>query len=195
MTSSRIVNNANKFTYLAKAYPEKTVAELVKLLQLLAIDMNCAIWLALELKWVSVVDRPTYDPKTEQDIVLQYIEVINQPKTWDFGADEQELESALEYMFEKLNADEKDVEENYLNNIVAGYPPRDIIIAVKRLIEDGVLHEYQIEDSENNYIFYTLKKNAGKNWGAKQFKTNPLTSESDETETAATTTETTTAEQ
>ncbi len=166
MITSKIVQNANKFAYLIKAYPEKKVPEIINMFRLAPIDINCAIWAAVELKFIREMDPET-----------SFSEIITAPKTWDFGPDEADLEDSLTYAFEKLNAQEKDIEENYLTNWVAGYSPQDTLIAVKRLIEDKVLHEYEIEDGENAYIFYTLYKHKGKNWGAKQFKTNPLTGE------------------
>lgn len=184
------LQNANKFVYLAKAYPEKDVPGLLGLFRLSPIDMNCAIWYALELKWIEIEDRkemrPILDkkgqPTGEQEVELQYVKVVGQPDTWGFGEAEEYLEDSLVYAFGKLNAEEKDLEENYLGNWLAGYAPQDTLIAVKHLLEDGVLHEYQIEDGDNSYIFYTLKANVGKNWGAKQFKVNPLTDEPNEAE-------------
>lgn len=66
---------------------------------------------------------------------------------------------------------------------MAGYAAHDILIATKQLLADNVLHEYALEDGENAYIFYCLKPYAGKNWGQKQFKVNPLTGEENEAET------------
>ena len=34
--------------------------------------------------------------------------------------------------------------------------------------------EYEIEDGENKYVFYTLYQNRDKLWGRKQFKADPL---------------------
>lgn len=164
--TDRIEQNAQKFAYLIKAYPEKTIPEIIGLFQLGPIDINSAIWAAVDLGYISEMDQED-----------QHAKILKEPKVWNFGVDESDLEFALEYAFKKLNAQEKDMEENYLSNWVGGYPAQDSLIAVKRLIEKDVLHEYQIEDGENAYIFYTLKENEGQNWGQKQFKTNPLTGE------------------
>lgn len=167
--TDRIEQNAQKFAYLVKVYPEKTIPEIIGLFQMGPIDINTAIWAAVDLNYMTEMDKDD-----------QHAYIVTEPKKWDFGTDEADLEAALEYAFEKLNAQEKDIEENYLANWVGGYAAQDSLIAVKRLIEKGILHEYEIEDGENKYIFYTLKKNEGQNWGQKQFKTNPLTGETNE---------------
>lgn len=164
MITTRMRDNANKFAYLVRAYPEKTVPEIIGLFQMSAIDLNCAIWAAVELGYIREMD-----PKTN------FSEPLEIPKKWEFGEEIENLESSLLYAFIKLNAEEKDMEENYLSNWTNGYTSQDTLIAVKHLLEENILHEYEIEDGENAYIFYTLKKNAGHNWGQKQFKTNPLT--------------------
>lgn len=169
MISAKMRENANKFAYLVKAYPEKTVPEIIQLFSLPAVDLNCAIWAAVELKFI-----------TEMNMKSNHSKVRNLPETWDFGPDVKELQNSITYAFEKLNKDEKDMEENYLSNWTAGYFPQDILVGMKQLLEDKVLHEYELEDGENAYIFYTLYENAGKNWGTKQFKTNPLTGEENE---------------
>jgi hypothetical protein len=164
--TKHMLENANKFTFLIEAYPEKTVPEVISLFQMPPVDTNAAIWAAVELGMVKEMDIETYRS-----------EVLKKPESWQFGETVTELEDALTYCFEKLNADEKDMEENYLSNWTQGYPAHDVLIATKHLLADNVLHEYEIEDGENAYIFYSLKANAGKNWGAKQFKENPLTGE------------------
>lgn len=179
MDSKVMQHNAHKFAYLVETYPEKTVSDIIGLFRISPIDINCAIWLAIENGLVSQVNSE--QPRAE---------LLRAPKVWDFGDNVAELEKALEYAFTKLNAEEKDMEENYMANWTTGYYPQDVLIAVKHLIERGILHEYEIEDGDNNYIFYTLKANAGKNWGAKQFKQNPLTGEPNPVEQEAATTET-----
>jgi hypothetical protein len=167
----QIKQNAQKFTYLVMAYPEKTVPKLISLLQMGPIDINTAIWAAVELGYI-----------TEMDQEDQHTHPAFKEIKWELGPQIEYLQDALIYAFEKLNAQEKDMEENYLSNWLGGHASHDALIAVKLLLEDGILHEYQIEDGENSYIFYTLKENEGKNWGQKQFKTNPLTGEPNEVE-------------
>lgn len=166
MITKQVLQDANKIAYLIKSYPEKTVPEIIGMFQMPAVTINCAIWAAVELGFIEEMDQEN-----------QHCKLLKPPSPWDFGKDVQELEDQLTYAFEKLNAEEKDMEENYLASWTRGYFAHDILIATKQLLEDGVLHEYQIEDGDSNYIFYTLTENAGKNWGAKQFKVNPLTGE------------------
>lgn len=166
MITVRMMQNAHKFAYLVNVYPEKEVPKVIDLFRISPVDINCAVWAAMEN---GIVSAPT--PENP------FVKLLRAPKEWDFGDDEAELENALLYTFEKLNAEEKDMEENYMHNWSVGYLPQDVLIAVKRLLEKGLLHEYQIEDGESAYIFYTLTKNAGKNWGSKQFKIDPLTGE------------------
>lgn len=191
--TQNMLESANKLTYLIKAYPEKYVDQIVALFQMPRIDTNCAIWVARELKWIEMYeamgDVPKVDPKTgrpdmfnTERKMVTYARVISEPDHWQFGEVVEEVENLITYAFEKLNAEEKDLEENYLGGQTAGYATHDTLIAVKQLLEDNVLHEYELEDGENAYIFYTLKKNEGKNWGQKQFKTNPLTGEDQRTD-------------
>lgn len=189
MVTQRVKENANKFAYLVKAYPEKNVNDIINLFRLSPIDTNCAIWLATELKWIKVEHRDEVvelpDPQKKNAVIKQetkvpYAEIVELPESWDFGNEVKELEDTLTYAFEHINNDENDMEENYLSSWVQGYASQDTIIAIKRLIENEVLHEYQLEDGENKYIFYTLFKNKDKVWGQKQFKQNPLTGEANE---------------
>jgi hypothetical protein len=197
MVVSRTLENAHKFVYLAKAYPEKKVNEIINLFRLSPIDINCAIWLALDKKWVEIVDREEVievphpkkpKKKVEKKVQVSYAKVIGKPAEWafkdqwNFGAEVKELEASLVYAFAHLNAEEKDLEENYVANWLTGYAPQDTLIAIKHLLETDILHEYEIEDGDSAYIFYTLKENAGKNWGTKQFKANPLTGEPNDTD-------------
>jgi hypothetical protein len=167
--NERIKQNAQKFAYLVEVYSEKTLPEIISLFQMGPIDINTAIWAAVDLGYISDMDQED-----------QHAHFIADGLTWSFGPEIEYLKEALTYAFEKLNEQEKDMEENYLSNWLGGHSAHDTLIAVKLLLEDGTLHEYEIEDGENSYIFYTLKKNEGKNWGQKQFKINPLTDEPNE---------------
>lgn len=195
MLNEKMMHTGHKLLFLAKGYPEKNLDAIMKLFPMTApIDMDTAIWglmdngmivITTRQEEVEVIDprtgMPVVDPKTQKPTgekrvsEVEYIKIIREPDEWDFGTEEKELEDAILYMFNKVNASEADVEEWYLTGKLAGYPPQDCLIAVRHMLEDNVLHEYEIEDGENKYLFYTLKANAGKNWGQKQFKTNPLT--------------------
>lgn len=189
MVTQRMKENANKFAYMVKAYPEKNVNDIINLFRLSPIDTNCAIWLATELGWIKVEHRDEEielpDPKKKNATIKQqtkvpYAEIVKEPESWQFGDGVKELEDTLTYAFEHINKDENDMEENYLSSWLSGFATQDTVIAVKRLIEEEVLHEYQLEDGENKYIFYTLFKNKDKLWGQKQFRQNPVTGEPNE---------------
>lgn len=189
MVAINIINDAHKLVYLAKAYPEKNITDVQALFYMPTVNMNAAIWYAFDEGYLKVVKRevtievesPKKNKKpTLQNVEQDFFEVTGKPDEWKFGEAEQALEDVIEYAFEHVNAEEKDLEEYYLAAQLNGYAPQDILIAIKHLLDRGILHEYQIEDHGNNYIFYTLKRNADKVWGAKQFKENPLTGESNE---------------
>lgn len=197
MTTTHIKNNAHKLAYLVKCYPDWSLEDVRKVLAWTLIDYNNAIWflkaegiIDIETRKISVPQPHPKNPKKSvmQEVDMPYGVFVKAPAKWEFGKDQDELQYSIEYMFEQVNATEGDLEEHYLNNYLNGYPPREHLIAVQYMLETEVLAEYQIEDGENNYLFYTLKKNEGKNWGQKQFKTNPLTGE-DQTEKEADTTE------
>lgn len=190
MTTKHIKQNAHKLAYLAKSYPEMSLEEIRRILDWTLMDYNNAIWQGKELGILEVEIRGVVkevagagkkDEPTTQTVQLPF-GIVKDPKIWDFGPDQAELQSSIEYMFKQVNKSEADLEEHYLNNYLQGYPPREHLIAIKYMLEIGVLHEYQIEDGDSAYLFYTLKENEGKNWGQKQFKVNPLTGEPNESE-------------
>ena len=164
--SKKIAENANKIAFLVGQYPEKTMPEIINLFQLPAIDTNTAIWYAVEKRFITDMDPNT-----------KFCKLLERPEKWEFGQNVEDLEAALLYSFQKLGREEKDLEENYMGNWTMGYIAHDVLVAMKDLLERKVLHEYEIEDGENAYIFYTLYENRDKVWGQKQFKDNPLNSE------------------
>lgn len=158
-----LANNAQKVLYLCDAYPEKTLKEVIGLLAMPAIDINTAIFYCQKQGWLSEPDGET-----------GFAEVLKKPEKWDFGPEEKDLEDLLVFAFEQLNSKEQDLEEFFVSQWTTGYPSQDVLVAVKRLLEKKKLHEYQIEDGEDTYIFYTLYTNRDKLWGRKSFKKDPL---------------------
>lgn len=173
--NSKVKNNAHVITYLVRAYPEKPMRDvrdnkgqvtdqgIFSLLTMPAIEINTALWYAQDQKWLL--------PPTDEN---GRIELTGEPSEWDFGPDELELEGMLLYAFHQLNAKERDLEEFFVSQWTMGYPAHDVLIAVKRLLETQKLHEYEIEDGENKYIFYTLYENRDKLFGRREFKQDPL---------------------
>lgn len=161
---ANLAQTAHKVLYLADQYPEKTLKEVIELLALPAIDINTAIWYCQDQGWL-----------TEPDGETGFVKVLKKPAAWSFGPEETALEKLLVYAFEKLNSREQDLEEFFVGQWTTGYFPHDVLIAVKHLLNTKKLHEYQLEDGEEKYIFYTLYKNREQLWGRKQFKKDPLT--------------------
>lgn len=160
---TKTTQNAHKVAYLVSQYPEKTMNEIINMFQLAPVDMNAAIWAAIDLKLISQPDEKTH-----------IATLAKKPKTWEFGPDVEHLIDTVYYCFEKANAEEKDLEENYMNNWLMGYAPQDHFIAIRRLLENKQLAQYELEDGENAYDFFTLYENRDKLWGRKQFKQDPL---------------------
>lgn len=164
MKSNTMLENANKVAYLIQQYPDRSLPEIINLLELPGVEINTAIWYATELGWISEPDK--------DEGAVRFLEA---PKDgWRFGPRIEQLKDMLVYSFEKLAKKEQDLEENYLSNWTAGYTTQDTMIAVRSLIkEDKLLADYEVEDGENKYTFYTLEKNREQEWGRKQFKKEP----------------------
>lgn len=158
-----MLENANKVAYLIQQYPDRSLPEIIGVMQLPGVEINTAIWLATELGWIS-------EPDKDEGAVR----FLSEPKDgFQFGDRLEQLKEMLVYSFEKLAKKEQDLEENYLSNWTAGYPGHDVMIAMRQLLNDKDLAEYVVEDGENKYTFYTLAKNREQEWGRKQFKKRP----------------------
>lgn len=162
MITDKMRELAHKVTYLVNIYPEKNLGELITLIQLPAIQINAGIWAAQELGYIS-----------EPDVETGMVKLLSEPDPYEFGEHETELETSLVYCFSKLLPKEQDMEENYLSSWTNGYGSHDVIIAMKRLLTSHVLAEYEIEDGENVYKFYTNYETREQEWGRKQFKSDP----------------------
>lgn len=172
MITKKMRENAHKMTFLIMQYPEHSVTQIINLLQMPAIEINTAIWVAEELGYI---DKPNEETSIAS--------VLSPPEPFDFGRVEQELETMLVYSFEQLAKKKQDLEENYLSSWTAGYQSQDVMIALARLINNQQIASYTIEDAAiddaedatgSEYTFYTLYKNRDKLWGRKQFKIDPL---------------------
>lgn len=171
MVTDKIRFNAQKIMNLVALYPDNTFDQTIALLQMPAIDINTAVWYAIDMGWIT---EP--DPETKKSSL-----VLNADGTApDLNIDDpnfKNLEDAIIYGFEKLAEKENDLEEFSLSQWTNGYPAHDVMIAMKGLLVEEVLAEYVIEDGKENYTFYTLFKNKDKLWGRKQFKKDPLKAE------------------
>lgn len=166
MATQKMVEDAHKFTFLALQYPEHSAAQLVALFkQMPDMDTNAAIWTAIDLGFI---EKPNKDAKNGKIVVK------NPPKEWAFGDNVNRLYDTIWYCFTKLYEEEKDLEENYLMAWLSGYIAHDILVALKWLIADQRIAQYEIEDGENAYDFFTLWESREQLWGRKQFKNDPL---------------------
>lgn len=167
------LDNAHKLTFLVKEFPEKTVEEILDLLQMPPIQSNAGFWTAQDAGWLSSVK----DNK---------IEFLKAPEKWQFGDITEGLIDQIEYCFRRLARDETDLEEKWLTDWLTGYPPQEILIAMHYLLDQRILAEYEIIDhnkklGDSTYKFYTLFENLENRWGKKQFKIDPDTGEIDDT--------------
>lgn len=174
--NTRVLENAHKIVYLVKSYPDKPLNDridpktkqvvetgLFSMIALPAIDINVAIWTAQEYGWLGEAD-----PKTDT------LPLLDLPTEWNFGKAQQDFQDIVLTAFKKLGEKETDLEEFSINQWLGGYPPHDIFVTLKYLLDTNQLAEYVIEDGENTYTFYTLYENKDKVWGRKQFKEDPL---------------------
>lgn len=166
MITTKMLKNANKVAYLVEQYPEHKISQTIALLAMPSIEINTAIWAATELNFITAPDKAT-----------EKVALATPPETWQFGHEVEDLRETLLYSFEQIAKKEIDLEEYQLSEWTSGYPSHDIIIAMKLLLNGNQLHEYVLEDGENNYTFYTLYENRDKLWGRKAFKKDPLTGE------------------
>ena len=164
-----VAENALKFTYLAREYPKKKLLELTQLMAMPGIDVNLAIWHAVDQGWV--VDPAQNDKEDE----FAHVGEI-QPEAWDFGKDVAELQVKILIAFHTLASKETDLQWEFLSNWLMGYAPRDVMIALRVMLADGTLEKYCLTDPEDEksvYDFYTLPENRIHLWGAKSFKIQP----------------------
>jgi hypothetical protein len=150
--------NVHKLVYLAREYPDKTITEVAGLFSLPALEVNAAIWAAQDMGYI-IVDEKT--KKATVDMV---------PDMWRFGKDISNIEGYLVYVFERLSRDETDPEENFLLTWMRGYPTHDVLVALKHVVDEGILSTYTVKNAGEKYLFYSLARNAEHKWGEKQFR-------------------------
>ena len=166
MKRNFIRENANKLGYLRVKYPDLNSEKLLDLLQVSGFDKNAAIWLADELKFI------------ETDTKSGTMSVGKAPETWDFGPDVAALQETIVYCFQQLAKRQTDMEEHFVTNWLASYPPQDTICAMQQLVDNRVLFEYILTDDskalgKSEYLYYTLYENSEMQWGKKNFKKAP----------------------
>lgn len=178
--TTKMLNNAHKFTLLAKTYPEKPLSDLLALFgPTPGIDQNAAIRYAIEL---GLVKDPAENPNEKGTV-----EVLKEPETWELGQNVADLRAELVYVLQGLALKERDLEENFIASWTMGYMSHDVMLALQSLLNDKTLIRYELtdpKDLKSTYTFYTLYENGEQMWGRKNFKVEPTGAEKpDESET------------
>ncbi len=178
-----ILNNAHKMAFMIKKYPEKTLADHLKVFVVPAIEINTSLWKAAELGLITEPDKETG--------ICTY---LKDPKKWVFGSRVDDLITMLEYAFKELAKTERDLDEVYISNWTLGHEAYDVMIALGYLIETRVLAQYDLtdpEDLKSTYTFTTLYENSEQMWGRKYFIKEPTGEEVPDEDIITTTTTTT----
>lgn len=160
-----MLNNAHKIAFLIKRYPEKTLAEHLKVFLVPAIEINTAIWKAVELGLITEPDKETGKCTFLKD-----------PDEWQFGSRVDDLIAMLKYSFAELAKTERDLDEVYISNWTVGHEAHDVMIAIGYLLDTRVLAQYDLtdpEDLKSTYTFTTLYENSEQMWGRKYFEKLP----------------------
>lgn len=168
--------NAQKIAYMATKYRE--VSELASNIHMAPLEFYSAYGLAKEEGFIKV-DKDNLN-----------ITETNVGATWVWDDSIERIKSAIVYSIEDSNSGQVDVHDDELvTEWCAGLPAQDVYIAISELVKDKVLYKYTIENTTkitndemanalkmdkgeeftDEYDFYTLAKNQGKNWGLKRF--------------------------
>lgn len=157
-----IEQNANKAIFMCSIYPDLPLTKIATMFQLPAIDINSAIWYAIERGWLT--DNGDGVPPT-----------INENVSYDLGEDVEGLQDMILAGLRHVAKVEKDIEEGFLVQWCNGHPGHTLLFAVKDLIRTGQIGTYSVEDLEpegekSTYTFYSLPENVDKQWGKREFK-------------------------
>lgn len=177
VTTPKQVQTMDKLVFLATQYADKTIQELSSLFAMSIFEINTAIWQAQDEGFL-YVDKKTGLYKIEKT-----------PEVWEFGIEVEEIMHTILYTFQKLAEEENDLGDHDLSKWASGWLNHDVAVAMKMLLEEHKLAEYEITDVmtlepskkglkrgkepkviEDTYTFYSLYENAEQEWGRKQFK-------------------------
>lgn len=157
--------DAYKIAYLIKKYPNQKLEDILSLLEMPQIDINCGIWKAVELSLIDepIEGKPLVSHMTLDDTIDIFDEYMNN------------FVETIHYAFKQLAKVETDFEEFKLKMWCKGYTNHDILIAINLLLDTGVIAKYSlltkgIDGKDEEYMFYTLTENKSHEWGRKQFK-------------------------
>ena len=192
--TGRPLNLVHSVVWLANEFPSKRIGEVAGMLRVSPLDLNNAIWRAQDMGFFTVDEveqneELSAEQQAEENLLGGAVTIHEIPDEWDLGPEIEQLKQEIIFTFKRLARQEADVEENYYDNLTAGYPPYQVKIATKMLLNDKVLSKYEIKDQvevqlskkkkgkgqkpeirEEIYTFFTLWENNEHRWGAKQFK-------------------------
>ncbi len=158
-----IEENAKKFVFLAKHFPDMKVSSLIDLFQLPGLDINLAMWRAENMGWISI------DKKNDKLKLLKPVGDLQ----FNFGEEVAGLKDRVILAFKKLAFTESDLQEEFFLEWCGGYPNHDTLVSMKQLFDEGILSSYTITDKADKksiYTFFSLSENSSKEWGRKYFK-------------------------
>lgn len=192
--TEQILNNAHKITYMVQEYPDKTQTQIIELFQMSPIDINTAIWYAIDCGFLSKPENylnengeQVYEtgPQGKKSTVpAKKLTLLATPDEWQFGKVVDDFKAAIVYAFNKLAETESDLEEQYLGHWTMGYSTHDYLVTIKQLLSDHVLGTYELtdpEDLKSTYTYYSLFENVEQMWGKKNFKVQPTGEEKPDT--------------
>lgn len=165
MQNPKILENAHKIAFLVQQYPNKNLKEIIETAAMPALELNTAMWQAVDLGLISEPDKETGE-----------IKLLQAPEKWELGENVENLKAMIVYGFQHMAKSEQDLDEENFGFWTLGYNPRDILIAMKQLLEEKVMATYELtdpKDLKSTYTFYTLYENGEQLWGRKNFKEQP----------------------
>lgn len=175
--TAKAQQDIHKIVYLCNEYPSKTINEIANLMNTSLIDSNVAIDRAREFGYITV----NKDMKFTVDKV---------PETWNFGPEVDYLVEAIPYLIKQnIEMYRKDYDEIELNTFMHMVPTHDRAVALKKLLNDGVIATYKLTNTttvkpskkglkrgkkaktvETEYTFYTLPEYVQEELGKNSFE-------------------------
>lgn len=165
--TSKATHNMHKFVYLANEYKGSKTAQLYHMFQMPLLDYEAAAYLAQDLGFVKITEKVKGDFR---------FEVVSLPEKIELDADLHDLIKTLTYVFKRLEKKETDLEQGELTAWMEGYPTHDQFIAMKWLLNEGVLGTYEIVTRSDKKLglpdttrtMFCVAGNESKRWGEKQ---------------------------
>lgn len=166
-SNPNVTQNMHKFIFLANEYKGSKTAQLYRMFEFPLLDFQAASYMAEDLGYVKITKKTQGDYR---------FEVLSMPEDLDLGVDVRNLINTLTFVFKRLEKDETDLAEWELNSWMEGYPTHDQLIAMKWLLNQGILGTYDIVISNPKKLklpdtvqtCYCIAGNEKKRWGEKQ---------------------------